>query len=112
MGDACLVFFLLLVGHALADQPLQPAWLSAAKRRWSTEGRKGVWVMALGGHGLIHGGFVALLTGSWVLGAAETVAHALIDFAKCERKIGMWTDQTLHVLCKVVWVVIALDLLR
>lgn len=111
MADAGLLFFLLLGGHALADQPLQTAWLSAAKRRFSTEGRRGVWLLALGGHGLIHGAFVAALTGSWVLGVAETAAHALIDFAKCERKIGLWTDQGLHVLCKAVWVVIALDLL-
>lgn len=94
--------FLLLVGHALADYPLQGDFLSKAKNRAAP--MPGVpFFQALGAHALIHGGFVAMITGVWWLGVAEAVAHAAIDDAKCTGKIGFNTDQVLHVACKLLW---------
>lgn len=98
-----LVFLALLVGHALADYPLQGDFLAKAKNR--TAPIPGVpWPHALGAHAAIHGGVVWLVTGIWWLGALEAVAHAYIDDAKCRGVIGYHTDQALHVLCKVLWV--------
>lgn len=93
------MLFWLLAGHALCDAALQPGSLSEMKRSPGWLG----W-MALFGHGLIHGGAVALITGSVPLGIAETISHALIDKAKCDGKIGLKLDQSLHVICKVVWI--------
>ncbi len=46
---------------------------------------------------------MALVTHSVALGVAETVYHFLIDDAKCAGKFGYNTDQALHVVCKLLW---------
>lgn len=100
---ALTALFWLLVGHVLADYPLQGEFLSQAKNRHTAIGAY-FWRWALPSHALIHGGAVALATGSVLLGVAETCAHALIDFAKCEGWLSFDGDQLLHVACKVAWV--------
>jgi len=49
-------------------------------------------------------GAVFLISGSWVLGAIETVLHTIIDYTKCEHWIGLHVDQALHILCKIAYV--------
>jgi len=96
------LFGLLVFAHALCDYPLQGEFLSRAKNRASP--MAGIpWYQALGAHALIHGGFVGLVTGSIWLGLAETIAHALIDDAKCHGRLSFNQDQALHVACKVLW---------
>lgn len=108
MADLPGMLFLMLAGHALCDFPLQGAEMASAKR---PGGHKTIaWPAALGCHALIHGGAVALITGLWWLGAAETIAHAAIDGAKCRGAFGMKADQVLHVLCKAAWAAIAWSL--
>jgi len=109
MTQALTMLFLLLAAHALADYPLQGDFLAKAKNRAAPI--PGVpFYQALGAHAVIHGGFVALITGVWWLGLAEVAAHALIDDAKCTGKIDFNTDQVLHVACKLFWVAAALSL--
>ena len=104
------MFFYLLVGHALADYPLQGDFLSKAKNRANPI--PGVpWYQGLISHSFIHGGVVALVTGIWWLGLMEVVCHAFIDDAKCTNKIGFNADQALHIGCKAIWCVIALYLI-
>lgn len=105
------MILLLLFGHALADGPLQPAALSAAKRPSHHSAGGGRWLLALGGHAVIHGGFVALVTGSPLLGWAEVVAHAAIDFAKGRGLLTSVQDQLLHVACKLAWTALAFTFL-
>lgn len=94
--------FALLIGHALADYPLQGDFLARAKNR--SMPIPGVpWFQALGAHALIHGGMVWAITGCAWLGLAEAAAHAFIDDSKCTGKIGFNADQALHVACKVLW---------
>lgn len=95
------ILFLLLAAHALCDTALQPRWLSALKRSpcWKERAH------ALGAHGMIHGGAVALVTGYWALGAAEALCHAGIDAARGRRWIDGTVDQLLHACCKIWWVV-------
>lgn len=101
------MFGLLVFGHALADYPLQGDFLARAKNR--TAPLPGVpWRQALWAHALIHGGFVALITGNWWLGVLEMIAHALIDDAKCRGFIGFNADQALHIACKLQWVLLAM----
>jgi hypothetical protein len=103
--DAFHIFFLLLVLHALCDYPLQGDFLSRGKNRWNPI--PGVpWYQCLTAHALIHAGAVTLATGSLALGIAEFVCHWLIDLAKCARLFGFDSDQALHVLCKVLWIIL------
>lgn len=102
MADALTLFLSLVAVHAVCDFPLQGDFLSAAKR---PGGRVGFpWPCALGVHGMIHGGGVALITGSWTLGLLEAAAHAAIDGAKCRGLFGNRIDGALHIACKAVWV--------
>lgn len=100
------MFGLLLVGHALADYPLQGDFLATAKNR--TAPVRGVpWWQALSAHAAIHAGFVGVITGNVALGGAEFVAHFITDDLKCRGKISFNTDQLIHVFCKVAWVWLA-----
>ena len=96
------MFALMIVGHALADYPLQGDFLAKAKNR--TTPIKGVpWQQAMTAHAIIHAGFVGIITGSILLGLAEFVAHWLTDDLKCRSKISFNTDQSIHIACKFVW---------
>lgn len=105
-GDAATLLFYLLAAHALCDFPLQGDYLSRGKNH--TAPLPGSpWPILLCAHALIHGGAVAVLTGSAWLGLAETALHAGIDYSKCGGRIGYTTDQAAHVGCKIVWMVLA-----
>jgi hypothetical protein len=97
---------LLLVGHALADYPLQGNWLSRAKNhRLQPIPGEVIWPHALASHAMIHAWFVYAVTGSSVLALCELVAHSVIDWLKCDGRIDYNVDQGLHVVCKLAWVV-------
>ena len=102
-------FFLLMVGHAVADFALQSPEMGAGKNRnrriEPPPGQKYTpcWPYYLSAHALIHGGAVYIVTGSLMLGLIETTAHWVIDFAKCENWTTPHQDQGLHVLCKAAY---------
>lgn len=103
------IIFLLLSGHAIADYALQNQFMADFKSRHAVQADHplaGIWIYVLGSHALIHGVFVLYVTQSLVLGIAETVAHALIDFGKCEKWFGIHVDQCLHIFCKMIWLAI------
>jgi hypothetical protein len=93
--------FMLVCGHALGDYALQNDFVAKNKARKGSI--PGFWPYVLGSHALMHGMLVTIATGSTLLGMAETLAHALIDFGKCEGWFGINTDQLLHLGCKAVW---------
>lgn len=96
----------LLVGHTLCDYPLQGSFLAAAKNhRNPIQGINPIWCLLC--HSAIHGGMVAFVTGSMWAGGFEFLTHAIIDYAKCDGRIGFMADQWLHVACKVL-IVLAL----
>ncbi len=66
------------------------------------------WEAVMSAHAGIHGAAVALITGIWWLLVLEYFAHMSIDILKCNGKISFRTDQTLHLVCKVVWFGIAI----
>lgn len=113
-ATGAVLLFALLIGHAIADFALQGRFLAVAKNRHADlnqffgEGKspKGLWLHALGAHSLIHAAPVWLLTGSVGLAALEVVLHWVIDFAKCEGWTSFGIDQTLHVLCKITYVLL------
>ena len=115
---AAVAFGTMMFGHALADYPLQGDFLARAKNRAAPI--PGIpWYQALGAHSVIHGGCVFLaLAGFNPLaaigcGIAETVAHAVIDDAKCMGRLSSSPtrafniDQALHTACKALWALIA-----
>lgn len=102
------MLFLLISAHFLADYPLQGDFLAANKAK---NGQNFVpWWQALIAHAFIHGGFVALITGVWWLGALEVWIHATTDHYKCKKVIDINTDQRIHIGCKVLWWLIAIRL--
>ena len=105
IAEAFNLLALLAMGHFVADFGLQNDRMAVEKCPG-----KGVvlpWQWWLGSHAAIHGFFVAVLTGVPLLGVAEWVVHALIDVAKCRKAYGLKLDQTLHLLTKVLWAVLA-----
>lgn len=92
----------LVAAHALCDYPLQGDFLAKAKNHLTPI--PGVpWYQALGAHAAIQGAAVGLLTGVPALGLAEALAHARIDYLKCDGRIDFNADQSLHIACKFLW---------
>lgn len=98
------MLFLLIAAHALADYPLQGDFLAQAKNRNTAIG-KVFWPHALFAHSMIHGGFVLIITGSMWFALAEVAIHAATDWLKCEGKISLNSDQSIHIACKLAWAV-------
>ena len=97
-----LELLLLLLGHAIGETVLQPRWIRFNKHRADSPR----WIIGLGLHGLIHGAFVAVITGSLLLGLGEIIAHSLIDFGKGEGWYQAVPDQLMHASCKLAWVLL------
>ena len=95
---------LLAMGHFLGDFGLQSDRMAAEKCRGQDSTLP--WQWWLTGHAAIHGLIVALLTGVPALGLAEWGAHTLIDYGKCQHRYRIGVDQSLHLLCKLLWVLL------
>lgn len=107
--SAVEMLFLLLAGHALGDFVLQSEVMARGKNRHSSIHLEQnlnfpPWYYWLGAHSLVHGGIVYLITGSLTLGVIETLSHWIIDYYKCEEKIGLHSDQILHLGLKFAYV--------
>ena len=113
-ASALALLFALLIGHALADFPLQGEFIANGKNRHlpapklgdGGEPPKFLWIYLMSAHSLIQAGFVWAITGSVLLGFAEFVIHWAIDSAKCEGRTSFGLDQGLHIATKLVYVVI------
>lgn len=110
------LLFSLVLAHALADYPLQNTYMALGKNPWGKErddlksnyARK--WWHRMAAHCAIHAGLVMYFTGLWQLFVIEFIAHFIIDLFKCAKCIGSNTDQALHLLCKVIYVMVLLNL--
>lgn len=105
------LIFRMLIAHAVADFALQSTDMAKGKNRNRKPenippGQKYTpcWPYWMASHSLIHGGAIYIATGSLTCGIIETVAHAAIDFAKCENWTGPHIDQFLHLLCKAAYI--------
>lgn len=101
------LFWWLLVGHALGDFVLQTDAIAQRKNHRTNPMPAVPWYYWLGAHALVHGGIVALVTGSIALGVIEVWCHAMLDWAKCDGRSTLNEDQLAHVACKVWWVLCA-----
>ncbi len=93
----------LVVGHAAGDFWLQSDTVAKCKNQRTNPMPAVPWYYWLGAHALMHGGIVALVTGSITLGVLETITHAGLDWMKCEGRTTIHEDQAWHLVCKGVW---------
>jgi hypothetical protein len=93
--------FLLLFAHCLSDYVFQNDFMARGKRRKFNK----YWYIMLLAHSIINGGFVYLFIGNIYLGFLEIGIHFIIDFLKCEEKIDLQVDQTLHVISKIIYTI-------
>lgn len=93
-----MLLLMLLAAHWVADYPLQGDFLAKAKQQGPLR------VYHLIAHSGIHGGAVALVTGSVWLGLIELALHTVIDQAKVSGKTSFAADQALHIGCKIFYV--------
>jgi hypothetical protein len=100
MSEVGMMLLMLLVAHWVADYPLQGDFLAKAKQSGPLR------LYHLVAHAGIHGGAVALATGSLWLGLAEWAAHTVIDELKVRGLTSFALDQALHIGCKLVWLAI------
>lgn len=104
------MLFALIIGHALADYPLQGKFLAIRKNRhiksidYSGDTPPAMWLYCLSAHSLVHAGTVWVITGSPLFGLIEFVLHWIIDFAKCEKWTNFHQDQGLHLISKAAYV--------
>ena len=105
-----MAFVYLLVGHLWADFILQSDSMAKGKNRHREpvgvppgQSAQTVWPYWLTSHAVIHGTLVYFISASLGLAIAETAAHWVIDFGKCENWYGIHVDQSLHGLCKLIW---------
>jgi hypothetical protein len=99
------ILFWLFVGHAVCDFPFQGSFLATGKNHRAPFPEYH-WSWILFSHALIHAGMVAFVTGSFYLAMLELVLHMFIDFLKSNGNTCFRTDQILHYLCKVLYVVL------
>jgi hypothetical protein len=98
-----ILFFQLIIGHALCDYPLQGDFIGKFKSHKIASPVPGVniWWHLLTAHSLIHAGAVWIVTGSAMFAVLELLAHWSIDFMKSHGITNFHQDQLLHVACKV-----------
>lgn len=100
------LFIKLMIGHVLADFPIQGDFLSKAKNhRKPFDGIP--YQIPLAAHALIHAAFVWSITNSNVCASLEFISHYLIDYLKNDGMITFVQDQILHTIMKlgyVLWI--------
>jgi hypothetical protein len=99
------MLFQLIAVHFLCDYPLQGDFIGKFKNRHMTECPVPWWHL-MTAHSFIHGLGVLLVTGSLVLACIEVVLHFVIDVLKCEGITNIHTDQLLHIMCKLIYVLL------
>ena len=109
------LWFALVLGHFVADYPLQSDFIAKGKNRFRPvdpasipPGQKlmTVWPWILTAHAATHAAAVYLILGSPELAAAELLSHWAIDYGKCANRYGIHFDQGAHILCKLAWAAI------
>lgn len=104
------LFWLLVMGHFVADYILQSDTLAKEKNFKSDSPIQKIvpWYYWMVAHVAGHVFFVTYLTGSIGLGVAEFVLHIVADYEKCAGKTTLHQDQAFHIFCKFLWAAIAI----
>lgn len=105
MDNFLLIFFQLLMAHAVTDFALQTEFIALSKSRYTTpkyldKDHLPMWPYTLTAHALINAAGVWLVTRRFDLALWELIIHCLVDFIKCEKLLNLHYDQLLHVCSK------------
>ncbi len=99
------IFMLLLITHFVTDYALQSDTMAKYKNYHNK--MDGVpWWYWLFAHASVNALAVYFITGSIWLMVLEVIIHFLIDLGKCGQKYQIHTDQTFHIMSKIVYIVI------
>ncbi len=102
INEFIILLMVLVGGHYFLDFAGQGEFLSKVKNPITP--MDGVpWIHGMFAHAMIHGAFVAFVTGYWVFGVLEVMAHFTIDTIKCKGGLSFNNDQLIHVGYKVAW---------
>ena len=102
--EALDLLILLWLAHFVCDFGLQSDRMAREKCPGADQTLNWRWWLI--GHASMHGLAVALLTGVPLLGLAETLLHAIIDWLKGKQRFSLAFDQIFHLTCKVLWVLL------
>lgn len=105
------LFVAMCIGHYWSDWSLQNNFVGMGKNRLLPQFNKDLgipWYHMMIAHCAIHAGVFWIISGSFMVCILEFVTHFIIDVLKCEKKIGIVTDQALHLIMKAVYVYILL----
>jgi len=96
------VLVLLIAGHFIFDYVWQGLYLSTIKN--PTNVNQDIhWSYPMFVHSFLHATAVLMITRLPMLFFLELVIHFSIDYAKCKKQISHGADQTIHLVCKLVW---------
>ncbi len=95
---------LLILAHFVCDFVLQSDRMAKEKVPGSDVTLS--WRWWLTAHASTHGLAVAMITGFPIFGVAEAFAHAGIDWLKGRFQFALALDQSMHVACKIIWIVL------
>lgn len=98
------MFWVLIGLHFLCDYPLQGDFLAVGKGSFAKPHFGVPWYHCMAAHCAIHGLAVGLVTGIWWFGLIEFALHFMIDVAKCVKATNIQTDQAMHIVCKLIYV--------
>ena len=108
MSHILIIFFTLMVLHALGDFALQSEAMAKGKNRHIKttpppgQKYKPCWYWWLSAHALIEGGLIYLIFGNVVIGLVEVIVHFSLDFIKCDNVTTPNQDQAFHILFRVI----------
>lgn len=96
-----------MAGHLVGDYIFQSDAVASGKNKHADPRKFGVdWWYWMSAHAAFHGAIVGYITHNTWIGVAEFIVHWLIDYGKCEKWYQLHTDQILHTVSKLVWVVL------
>ena len=108
------LFFKLVIGHFIADIPLQSDSLAKQKNPHAKPPAAydpavhgplyTCWPYYMAAHASIHAATVYLITGSVNLAMIEFGTHYFIDTLKSYFRLPIHLDQLLHIACKLIYV--------
>ena len=102
-----LILLKLIAGHFLCDYPLQGDFIGKFKNRNISRDFGIPWWHLMTAHAMIHAGMIAIITNRIDLSIIEFLIHFITDCLKCEKWIDIHVDQFIHILCKIgYWLVL------
>jgi hypothetical protein len=99
-----MILLRLIWAWLLLDYALQGDFMARTKNHKYPD-EKVPWVWPWLSHAFLQAGGVYLVTWSLTLSMIEFVAHAAIDYCKADERLTYSQDQSLHLICRIVYAI-------